>query len=177
MTDELLQPLVEREFRRRRALQRVGGDRAEEDAVGLALARQLGQRRRRRGRRDLHHARRGGDRGQDRDRHRRDDAADDRRHLLHLDELGGDVDGDVALALRVAGVGDELAAVAEAAGIVDVAERHLDRLRRRPGHRVAAGPVSSITTPMVTSQSAARASPVPAAIGGQWPLLPETSSS
>ena len=35
---ELLQPLVEREFRRRRALQGVGGDRAEEDAVGLALA-------------------------------------------------------------------------------------------------------------------------------------------
>ena len=53
-----------------------------------------------------------GDRGQDRDRHRRDDAADDDRHLLDLNELGRGIDGDIALALRVARVGDELAAVA-----------------------------------------------------------------
>ena len=51
-----------------------------------------------------------GHRGQDRDRHRRDDAADDDRHLLDLDELRRGIDGDVALALAVARVGDELAA-------------------------------------------------------------------
>ena len=50
------------------------------------------------------------------------------RHLLHLHELRRDVDRDVALALRVARVGDELAAVDHAARVVDVAERHLDRL-------------------------------------------------
>ena len=49
------------------------------------------------------------------------------RHLLHLNELRRRVDGDIALALRVARVGHELAAV-DAARIVDVAERHLDRL-------------------------------------------------
>ena len=39
-----------------------------------------------------------------------------------------DVDRDVALALGIARVGDQLAAAGEAAGVVDVAERHLDRL-------------------------------------------------
>ena len=71
---------------------------------------------------------RAGDRGQDRNRHRGDDAADDDRHFFHLHELIGGVDRERALALRVARVGDELAAV-RAAGIVDIAERHLDRLR------------------------------------------------
>ena len=129
MIESFFRPWSRANLRRRGALQGVGRDRAEEDAVGLSVAAELGQRRRRRGRRDLDDARRRRDRGQDRDRHRRDDAADDRRHLLHLDELGRHVDGDVALALRIARVGDELAAVAEAAGIVDVAEGHLDRLR------------------------------------------------
>ena len=47
-----------------------------------------------------------------------------------------DIDGDIALALRVAGIGDELAAV-DAARIVDVAKRHLDRFRA--GLAVVAG--------------------------------------
>jgi hypothetical protein len=120
-----LETLVERVFRRRRALQRVGRDGAEEHAVGLTRAAKRGQRRRRRRRRDLNDLRRAGNRGQDRDRHRRDDAADDDRDLLQLHQLIGGVDRDRALALRVVNVGDELAAV-RAAGVVEVAERHLD---------------------------------------------------
>ena len=56
-------------------------------------------------------------------------------------QLLGDVDRDIALALGVAGVGDELAAV-DAAGIVDVAQRHLDRLGA--GLAVGAGRASQL---------------------------------
>ena len=67
-----------------------------------------------------------GHRGEDRDRDRGDDAADDDRDLLELNELVGGVDRQRALALRIARVGDELAAM-RAAGVVEIAERHFDR--------------------------------------------------
>ena len=44
-----------------------------------------------------------------------------------MDELCGHVDGDIALALAVARIGDELAAIDHAARVVDVAESHFDR--------------------------------------------------
>ena len=126
-----LHVVVDRVLRRGRALQRIAGDGAEEPAAGLAFVAELGQRRRRRRRRDLHHAGRPGDRRDDRDRHRADDAADDRRHLLQVDQLARLVDRHRALALRIAQVEGELATgdAAGARGLVQFAERQLDRLR------------------------------------------------
>src|SRR6185312_12996899 len=52
-------------------------------------------------------------------------------HLLDVDQLRRLVDGDRALALAVAGIGDQLAARAEPAGIIEIAERHFHRLGAR----------------------------------------------
>ena len=89
-------------------------------------------------------------------RHRGNDAADDDRHLLDLDELGRDVDRDGALALRVARVGDELAAVdTPPASLMSRKAISTDLTPAWPYS--PAGPVSSMTTPTVISQSAALA--------------------
>ena len=112
-----------------------------------------GQRRRGGGGRHLHHAGRRRHRGQDRDRHRRDDAADDDRHLLHLDELRRRIDRDVALALRVARVGDELAAATPPASLMSRNAISTDLAPACPYS--PAGPVSSMTRPTLISQSAA----------------------
>ena len=125
--------LVHRVLGGGRALQRVAGDGAEEPAVALAFVAQLGQRRRGRGRRDLHHAAGAGDRGDDRDRHAADDAADDGRRLLQVDQLARLVHRHRALALRVAQVEGQLAAgdAAGTGGLVQLVEGQLHRLRRR----------------------------------------------
>ena len=121
------EPLVHRVLGRRRALERVRGDGAEEPPAGLAVPPELRQRRRGGCGGDLHHPRGARHRGQDRDRDRGDDPADHHGHALHVHQLLGLVDGHGALALAVADVGCEVAA-RDAARLVDVAERHLDRL-------------------------------------------------
>jgi len=62
--------------------------------------------------------------------HRRDDAAEDRRHAAQVDELARLVDRDRALGLGVAQVDGEVAS-GRAARRVDVAEGELCGLRRR----------------------------------------------
>ena len=159
MIDELLEALVDGVLGGGRALQRVRGDGAEEQAVGLAVAAERRERRRGRCGRNLHHfagpSPRSGSGSTS-----RDDAADDDRHLLDLTSWVGHIDGDVALALAVAGIGQR-AAAGNAARVV-ISLNAISTALAPAWPYSPAGPVSSRTTPTVTcSRRLARSRPPP----------------
>ena len=98
----------------------------------------------------MNHVRRRRHRGQNGQRYGGDDAADDRRHALEVNELPGLVDCDGALTLRVPKVRRELAA-GGTARLVDFLKCKLMDLAAAWPKRPA-GPVSSTTTPTVCVQ-------------------------